>query len=479
MKNFGKILLHFGCLAYFMSFFSLLAWTQNPEVDQQNLIAASQSGASPLLFNPDDFSLPVIQPSDFNHPQEFKIRNGLPNFFRKCASGKKVSIGYLGGSITRADNQYRIQSAKFIRSLFPDVNFSGLNAGVSGTGSDLGACRLYDQLLQYSPDLIFIEFAVNGAFAEGVEGIIRQIWKQNPQIDICLIYTITNGLGKIYGEGGVPQHIAKLDLLAEHYNIPSIHLGMEAAFLEKEDKLIWKGNSDQDKDKIVFSADGVHPLEAGGNLYAGAIARAILKMKSQQSSRTHSLVKPLLSDNWEDAQMLDPINSVSFHGQWERINPAVSDDLKQFAGWFPYLMKAENPGASFSFQFEGNMFGLFDIGGPEVGQLEIELDGKPLLLKQINTENYLQSTDSAALSLVNRFNRYCNNRYRGQCFFVKVLPGKHRVKMSISSEIPNKIQILGDNQKADIKEHPDKYMRTVEYIGKILVRGKIEKGIQK
>jgi len=473
MKDFRKILLHFGCLAYLASLSSLSALAQNPAAIQQSLIASSQAGASPLRFNPDDFSLPVIQPSGFNHPEEFKIRTGLPNFFRKSASEKKVTIGYLGGSITRADNQYRIQSAKFIRSLFPDVEFSGLNAGVSGTGSDLGACRLYEQLLQYNPDLIFIEFAVNGAFAEGVEGIIRQIWKRNPNIDICLIYTIPDGLGKIYADGGVPQHIAKLELLAEHYGIPSIHMGMEAAFLEKDNKLIWKANPDQEKNKIVFSADGVHPLEAGGNLFAGAIARAMLKMKNQQSSIIHSLPNPFFADNWEDAQMIDPTNFASFDSQWERINPATSNDLKQFAGWFPYLMKAEKPGASFTFSFNGSMVGLFDIGGPEVGQLEIELDGKPLLMKQLNTENYIQSTDSAATRLVNRFNSYCNNRYRGQCFFVKVLPGEHQVKMNISAKIPDKVQILGNNQKADINEHPEKYMRTVGYFGKILIRGQV------
>ena len=41
----------------------------------------------------------------------------------------------------------------------------GLNAVISGTGSDLGAFRVSEQLLKYKPDLIFIEFAVNGAFA--------------------------------------------------------------------------------------------------------------------------------------------------------------------------------------------------------------------------------------------------------------------------------------------------------------------------
>ena len=473
MKNLREKIAHVCCLACFAGLVSLPARAQNPAVDQLSLIAASQAGASPLFFYPEVFSLPVVQPSDFSHPNEFKIRDGLPNFFSKLASEKPVTIGYLGGSITRADDEYRVQSAKFIQSLFPRVKITGINAGVSGTGTDLGSCRLYDQLLKYNPDLVFVEFAVNGAFAEGMEGIVRQIWSYNPHIDICLIYTITDGLGKIYTEGSVPQHIAKLDQLAEHYGIPSIHMGMEAAFLEKEGKLVWKGNPSQVKDKIVFSTDGVHPLEAGGNLYAGSIARALLQIRQNSAPEIHRLPASLLADNWADAQMLDPAVFAQFDGQWAKINPATSTGLNQFAGWFPYLMKAVKPGSSFTFSFVGNMFGLFDVGGPEVGQLEIELDGKMLLMNQLNTENYIESTDSSAIRLIDRFNRFCNNRYRGQCFFVKLAPGKHVVKGRISSQLSDKALILGDNQKDDITAHPEKYNRTVEYLGKILIRGEV------
>src|SRR5690606_36001811 len=104
----------------------------------------------------------------------------------------------IGGSITQGNVCYRPQTAKYLQSMFPDVPLKAINAGVSGTGTDLGACRLQDQLLQYHPDLIFVEFAVNGAYAPGMEGIIRQIWQFDPEIDICLIYTINNGQTKIY-----------------------------------------------------------------------------------------------------------------------------------------------------------------------------------------------------------------------------------------------------------------------------------------
>jgi len=325
---------------------------------------SSQAGASPLCFDPASYAAPVIQTHNFSHADEFKVRNGLPNFFRKVSNGKAVTIGYLGGSITRADNQYRLQSAKFIQSMFPGIKITGINAGVSGTGTDLGACRLYDQVLKYNPDLIFVEFAVNGAFPDGMEGIIRQIWKYNPRTDICLIYTIAAGQSKNYAAGKVPENILKLEKIADHYAIPSVHMGLQASILEKQGKLIWKSDHPMKGDTILFSADGTHPLEAGGNLYAEAIARAMLKMKSHAGDVIHPVTAPLIADNWEDAKMVDPVSFATFSPDWEAIDPGKIESLNQFSGWFPYVMKAEKPGSWIKFRFKGTMLGFFDIGGP-------------------------------------------------------------------------------------------------------------------
>ena len=439
----------------------------------ENLIAASQAGASQLFFDPKNFASPVIQPQNFSHPDEFKIRKGLSNFFDKVKKGNKVTIGYLGGSITRADNQYRLQSAKFIQNLFPLVKVTGINAGVSGTGSDLGACRLYDQLLQYHPDLIFVEFAVNGAFPNGMEGIIRQIWKFDPKIDICLIYTISAGQTKIYADGNIPENILKLEQIASHYGVPSVHMGLEASFLEKQGKLIWKSDTITPKSQIIFSLDGTHPLEVGGNLYAGAIARAMLGMRDFAGDKAHNLPASLIDDNWEDAKMLDPKSFATFSSDWETIVPGKLESLKQFSGWFPSILKAEKPGAWMKFRFNGTMLGIFDIGGPEVGQIELELDGKKMNLDEKGSVNFVAGTNKSKLEAINRFNRNCNNRYRGQCFFIQADPGNHTVTLRISVEIPDKTKILVDKQLDDIERNPEKYNRSVIYLGKILLRGEI------
>ena len=83
---------------------------------------------------------------------------------------------------------------------------------------------VYKRQLQYKPDLIFIEFAVNGGYPDGMEGMIRKIIKENPHTDICLIYTIYTNQATVYQKGDVPQVIKRLADIATYYQLPSICL---------------------------------------------------------------------------------------------------------------------------------------------------------------------------------------------------------------------------------------------------------------
>lgn len=419
--------------------------------------------------------MPLISPGDYSNGDECTVRSGLPHFFRKAAAGKPLTIGFIGGSITQGNQCYRRQTARYIQSMFPQAAMKGINAGVSGTGTDLGACRLYDQLMQYHPDLVFVEFAVNGAWPGGMEGIIRQIRRESPQTDICLIYTINRGEAKIYAAGQVPENIQGLEQLAVHYALPSIHMGREVTLLEQEGKLVWKSAEDV-PGKIVYSRDGLHPIIAGGNLYAAAIARGMRKIQAANSVQPSALPAPLLADNWEDAGMYDPLQIATFSDGFKK---TATDQLplKQFHSWFPYVMTAEQPGAAFTFHFTGTMFGIFDIGGPEVGQLEAIVDGKPMRLASHSPKgtrflSEAEETDSSGSFIINRFNNFCNNRYRGQYEMIILPPGQHTVTLRLSAEKADKRTILGSAQLDDITRHPEKYDHGVVYIGKILLRGK-------
>ena len=448
------------------------AWAQG--MTDAEAIEASQDGASPLMFKADRADIPLVTPGDFSDEMECAVRSGLPNFFAKVSCGEDVTVAFVGGSITQGDWCYRLQTSRYMENRWQDSGFTWINAGVSGTGTDLGAFRIGEQVLKYNPDLVFVEFAVNGAYAEGMEGIIRKIISSNPDTDICLLYAIKTGQTADYLNGSVPETVERLDKVAEHYGIPAIHLGMEAARLEKDGKLLWKGNAKAAGEKILFSADGLHPSKEGGNLYAAAIARGLEKMSAAGlAPKAHSLpAEPLYGTDWDDACMYAPTEIAGYDGNWKPVRTSEKAELKKFSGWFDTVLTSGRKESYFWFAFEGDMFGFFDIGGPEAGQLEILVDGELVKLKNAARKGfgYLLANDKEGEHVLNRFNRWCDNRYRGQHVVIQVPEGEHQVTVRISSEVCDKASLLKNH--TDIDANPEKYAESRIWIGRILLRGK-------
>ena len=136
----------------------------------------------------------MVRAGDPARSEELRIRVGLPNVAAGLAEGRKVTVCYLGGSITHAVNGWRSKSMDWLRKRYPTCEFTELNATICGTGADYGATRFpADVLAKGMPDLLFVEFRVNGGNRPAVEGIVRQMWKANPQADICFVYTICDG----------------------------------------------------------------------------------------------------------------------------------------------------------------------------------------------------------------------------------------------------------------------------------------------
>ncbi len=211
--------------------------------------------------------------------QEVNIRGGLPNFFHKIQNGEPITIGYLGGSITRAEG-YRILSADWLKEEYDNPNVSGINAGIGGTGSPLGVFRIQEGVLDNNPDLVFIEFAVNdgspsntSTIEKAMEGMVRQIWNDDPTTEICFIYTVKDDFLTDLQNDTYPTAAAAHDAVGAHYNIPSIHLGLEVAKMAERGELIFEKSNGVDGDgydengNLVFSKDGVHPTLAGHGLY--------------------------------------------------------------------------------------------------------------------------------------------------------------------------------------------------------------------
>ncbi len=314
---------------------------------------------------------------------ELRVRDGLPNVFAKLQKGRPVRIGYLGGSITAADG-WRLKTLAWFRSQWPAATIIEINAAISGTGSDYGACRLQDDVLAHDPDLVLLECRVNGGAgyeAKSVEGIVRQVWQHNPNTDICFVYTISQSMLQDLQVGKNTPFGSIMEAIANAYGIPSIDLGVEVARREKEGSLIFT-SLEPSAHKLVFSKDGTHPNDAGHDLYRDVIARCLLKMQhpTALAVRPHTLLTPLEPNCWQVACLL-PITRCQLSSGWMPVEPAndpvYTDDKGRTDAMLRGAVKCSQTGQTITVRWIGTTFGLSDIPYAGGSVIEAMVDGGP------------------------------------------------------------------------------------------------------
>jgi hypothetical protein len=407
----------------------------------------------------------IAQGEELAPAVECRARGGLPNFLAKLNASGAVKIAYLGGSIT-AQEGWRPLTLRWFQEHFPSAKISQINAAIGGTGSDLGVFRLKYDVLDQNPDLLFVEFAVNdgGAPTQQIErcmeGIVRQTWKHDPKTDICFVYTLAGNMLQTLQEGHFPHAASVMETVAEHYRIPSIHMGLEVARLEAKGRLIFKGEKPKAEaekaalaDKILFSPDAVHPYtDTGHPLYLQAVARSVPALQAAGQTGPHPLISPLVADNWEAAQMI-PLNRAKLSSGWRRLEPATNALARNFGGFLPELWAATQPGESISFRFKGTGARVYDLLGPDCGQLRIELDGRPPVLQL-------------------RFDSFCTyHRLATLSIGEGLEDATHTVKITIDPEQPDKAKIL--SQRGEKIDDPKRYDGTAWYAGALLLIGQV------
>ena len=314
-----------------------------------------------------------------------RFRDGIPHFLAKVEKGEAVRVAYFGGSITAADG-WRVQTLKKFNEEYSPVEFSEINAAIGGTGSDLGAYRLEHDVLRFDPDLVFIEFCVNdgGASPEAIwrqlEGIVRQIWRHDLATDVVFVYTFRVGHENDYLRGATPRSVAATEILADFYGIPSLDFNLPVVELEQSGKLVYQ-SAEPTEGKIQFSTDGVHPLAQGHEIYTQVVWDAFEKMKAENKRtpypapeiRREKLEKTFIADNYENAKLV-PIKESQLSGDWKRLpDDSPLTWTKSRLGDVVYV--SDEPGAKLTVRFKGSNLNVYDILGPNGGQVFVTVDG--------------------------------------------------------------------------------------------------------
>ena len=406
----------------------------------------------------------VSQPPEYRpvSAELVRPRDGLGNVLQKLKQGEPVRIAYLGGSITAAAG-WRVQTRDWFRSEFPDAEVEEIHAAIGGTGSDLGVFRLEHDVLQHRPDLLFVEFAVNdgGASPERIwkamEGIVRQTWAAYPRCDICFVYTFRVGYENDLREGNSPRAASAMELLADHYGIPSINMALKVVELEQAGTLIFKSDEPTPEGVIRFSKDGVHPLEEGHRIYTDVIAGAIRQMEPTSEPLDHQawLAVPFVADHWQAATTV-PVTQEMLSGAWKRLdddNPLA----KRFQNRMGPLWEGTEPGSRLTFRFRGSTAKLYDLLGPDGGQVIITVDGK------------------RREKPVPRFDSYCTyHRIATLTVAAGLDPDEvHTVTVEIHPEQPDRTPVAFRLKDPETELKSPKYQGTNVRVSRILVLGEV------
>lgn len=302
------------------------------------------------------------------------------NTYYKLTVDKELTVGYIGGSIIQGAGDEAPDNEKYIDRMhqwfnenFPDAEIHSINAGISNTGTNFGIFRLNADLMQRkgnkTPDLVFIEFAVNdmGTVPEDVvewqyESIIRNIYSVNPKADIvCLITAL---------EGGYERNRRIHTKVANHYNIPIIDLGTSMS-----DYYQISG------DCKVFTNDKLHPNGAGYEHYAKLTKNLLEKYiitaapenpQYQNKTLPQNTLQTQLLTNPKAVEITD--SSVTLNGSWTKGSSAVNsrifgeDKISDF-------VSSSAAGDSLTFTFNGDAFGVMLRHTQDMGTFSYSIDG--------------------------------------------------------------------------------------------------------
>lgn len=212
---------------------------------------------------------------------EFRLRKGLGNAIEKMQAGEEVKVAYFGGSITVQPGGWRDKTTWWLGKTFPKAKIVEINAALSGTGAGFGATRFKAHVLKKGiPDLLFVEFRVNGGKPHEMESIVRQMLEANPNADICFVYTLTEKMLPSFREGKQTWTGTGFEQVANKYGITSIDFAPEVMRQLDAGKIVFthRGKEQEVDGRKVFSRDGIHPTLQGHGLYLGTIANAFKMM---------------------------------------------------------------------------------------------------------------------------------------------------------------------------------------------------------
>jgi sialidase-1 len=308
-----------------------------------------------------------------------KARGGLINVQHAINTQKEVTVAFLGGSITYNPG-WRQMVGAYLTESFPKTKFRFIAAGIPSLGSLPHVFRFQRDVLDSGKvDLLFLEAAVNDQVngtdsltqVKSLEGIVRHAFKSNPYMDVVMIEFADQDKTNLYKKGLVPTSVANHELVAGHYNLPSVNLAKTVADKLANNEFSWEKDF---KD--------LHPAPFGQRLYFESI-------KTLLSSQLSINAAAINKTNEHDIFKIKLLNPNSFvNGSYLNIANAQTDaDWTLNKNWTPAdklgtregfvnvpMLETTKAGSSLTLKFTGNAVGMAVISGADAGIINYSID---------------------------------------------------------------------------------------------------------
>ena len=219
----------------------------------------------------------------------------IARLMKRAKVGGDYTIAVLGGSISmgtgstdQAHCYGSIVCDWWIKN-FPNANFKFVNAGIGSTNAEMACYRIEEDLLQYEPDFVVVDFTVNTPLNPDVQGthstLLYRILSQsnapaviNTDHTACIYSKYVNG--EYVKTPDVPN--SAIAAAASAYDVPAVSFHNYVWKKIEEGAFTWND----------IGADYIHPNNNGHQLSASVVISYLENVKAQLSDISTEITKP-------------------------------------------------------------------------------------------------------------------------------------------------------------------------------------------